>query len=73
MIMEMPIEEIQKLSLEEIQNLVANHIYKAALVFERLENAGKIKGNGHHIAQTYGEEAKMTIINRWINDSQNSV
>jgi hypothetical protein len=44
-------EELNKMSDEEIEVQISNHIYKAALIFEDLEHAGKFIGNGHHMAQ----------------------
>ena len=58
-----PIEQLEKilakLNKEPRENMpvltlkviVSQHIYEAALIFEQLEHAGLIYGNGHHIAQ----------------------
>jgi len=44
-------EELAEMSDEEILSEIGNRVYKAAIFFERLENAGRVQGNGHHIAQ----------------------
>ena len=39
------------MTIEEIEEQLSNDVYKAALWFERAEDAGLIHGNGHHMAQ----------------------
>ena len=53
----MTIEEIEKLTDEEIETQISNRIYTAALFFERLEHAQRVWGNGHHIAQNLSQKA----------------
>lgn len=37
--------------VQGMHNFLGNQIYSACMAFEKLENAGILKGNGHHIAQ----------------------
>ena len=43
-------EERKKMSLEDAKAEITNRVYFASLFFEKLEDAEKIKGNGHHLA-----------------------
>jgi hypothetical protein len=45
---------------------LSNAIYHAAVYFEVLENQGKIRGNGHHMAQAVCEFAEKLLEDRWI-------
>lgn len=65
---QLTIEEWQKLSFQEVEERVTNEIYYASLIFERLEDAGLIRGNGHHIAQAMSEAAKKELEERWRKD-----
>jgi len=52
-------------TLDEAKRAVSNAVYKAALIFEALENEGLIHGNGHHIAQDIAEHAVAVVEERW--------
>ena len=45
---------------------VGNAIYRAALIFEKLEHDGLIVGNGHHAAQNLADQARCMLEQRWI-------
>ena len=57
--------QLQALSKADIKNLVGNLMYENALIFERLENAGIVHGNGHHMAQEMARKAQDMIDERW--------
>lgn len=59
-------EELEKMDLDKVVAVVSNQVYHASLIFERLENAGKIKGNGHHVAQKVAAFAEEMVKERWI-------
>jgi len=60
------VEELSLMEKEEIKKYLGNYFYYHALIFERLEGAGLIKGNGHHIAQHFADLAQNELIDRWI-------
>ena len=66
MIEKLTFNELKKLDLEEAKRLIGNYMYKHACIFERLEHAGKIYGNGHHIAQKFAQLAQNELDKRWI-------
>ncbi len=43
-------------------------VYAAAILLERLEDAGKVRGNGHHMAQSVAAFATGLLAERWIAD-----
>lgn len=59
------IEEIRDWDLAKAEVELSNRIYEAALLFERLENARKIRGNGHNIAQDIADKAVQELRGRW--------
>ena len=52
---------------DEIEAFVGNVIYYTSLIFEKLEDAGRIRGNGHHIAQKISSYAQEQLKEHWIN------
>jgi len=58
------LDQIKAESAESLENEVGKTIYKAALIFERLEAAGVIVGNGHHIAQKLSTAAEKLFRER---------
>lgn len=59
-------QDFQNVTREGAEDKVRSAIYQAALIFERLEDAGKISGNGHHIAQDISNYAVEFLKKRWI-------
>ena len=59
-------EELAAMDLESAQAEIESRVYEAAMLFERLENAGRIRGNGHHMAQRVAEVAASLLTERWI-------
>lgn len=53
-------------TFDEALGEVERRIYAAALVFEELEHAGLICGNGHHIAQKMATHASGLLCMRWL-------
>lgn len=52
------------LTIEQIEENLSNDVYRAALWFERAENAGLIYGNGHHLAQELAQVAVSMLKDR---------
>lgn len=44
---------------------IGNAAYKATCLFEHLERAGKVVGNGHHMRQKCAEFASQLMTERW--------
>jgi hypothetical protein len=59
-------EQIKAMSVEDAEVELMNAVYRAAVFFERLENNGKVHGNGHHMAQNVAEYAKNLLHERWV-------
>ena len=57
--------DFKKMDQESIEAEVRKRVYNACLVFERLEDAGRIRGNGHHMAQDFSTMAANEIRERW--------
>jgi len=52
-------------TLANAEASLMNAVYRATAIFERLERAGKIVGNGHHIRQKIAEKAVAELYYRW--------
>ncbi len=64
------IETFREMSLEEALRNVGNIVYEAAYFFERFEDAGKVVGNGHHMAQDLAVQAQAVLLGRWQNHDE---
>lgn len=53
-------------TIESASVTIKNEIYAAASFFEDLEDAGKIRGNGHHMRQYLAQDAADMLADRWI-------
>lgn len=53
-------------TIESASATIKNEIYAAASFFEDLEDAGKIRGNGHHMRQHLAQDAADMLADRWI-------
>ena len=51
---------------EEASVSLSNSVYEATALIEKLEHAGKVSGNGHHIRQKIAEYAAQVLRDRWI-------
>ena len=59
------INDIQRMSREELETALENRVYEAACFIERLEDAGLVLGNGHHAAQKIAAFAVADLKSRW--------
>lgn len=59
-------EEAKNMSLETAGNVLGNNIYEASAIYEIMEHAGRVRGNGHHIRQKLVEMAESLLKERWI-------
>jgi hypothetical protein len=58
---------LPNLSLEEAENLLSKEVYESSALLERLEGAGKVGGNGHHMRQIVVGKAVLLLRSRWHN------
>lgn len=58
-------EERKTLTYAEAEACLINSIYEAAAWYEALEFAGKVRGNGHHMAQALCREATKILKAHW--------
>ena len=65
MTVDISIKDIENLDRESAVNEIENIIYTATSLIERLEGAGKIYGNGHHIRQRIAGFAVQQIEKNW--------
>lgn len=56
---------LKNASNEELEIELNNNVYLACQLIEKLENAGRIIGNGHHIRQNIAKFAQDTLKSRW--------
>ena len=56
------------MTLSDAQNELGNRVYEAAMLLERLEDAGRINGNGHHVARKIAVYAVDLLTERWLGD-----
>lgn len=54
-----------QLTLEEACSQMSNAVYASTALFEQLEGAGLIFGNGHHARQLVAQFAVKEIRERW--------
>lgn len=54
-------------SVEDAKSSIARMVYTVAMYMERLENVGKIDGNGHLAAQKIADNAAEEVEKCWIN------
>ena len=58
-------EWVNSLTKEQAEHFLRRDIEKASHIFERLEAAGKIIGNGWHMSQELGNKAASMISEHW--------
>lgn len=54
---------------DEAASRLSNLVYEATELFERLEGAGLIRGNGHHMRQKVAKFATDLLEERWVGPS----
>lgn len=64
--MKMTIAQIQKASKETLAAELSNRVYAAAVFLEKTEDAGRIVGNGHHMAQAVAKCAEDKMKEAWL-------
>lgn len=57
---------IKDISKHDALLLIEERVYEASLLFEDLEDVGRIDHNGHHVAQKIGHYAKDLLEEIWI-------
>jgi hypothetical protein len=55
-------------TLDEAKRQISNAVYAATSLVERLEHAGLLHGNGHHIRQELAAHAATVVAERWTED-----
>jgi phosphotransacetylase len=60
------------MTLEEAQAKIQNEVYAATLILEKLEVAGLVTGNGHHMRQKVAAFASEMVKERWTGPRENS-
>jgi hypothetical protein len=58
-------QEVTDMDLATAETEVSNAVYAATNLIERLENAGKLRGNGHHARQACAVFATQEVRARW--------
>ena len=58
--------QIENMDLEAARAEISSRVYEAALLLERLEDVGKVRGNGHHMAQALAAQAADLVAERWV-------
>lgn len=56
---------LKSLTAEQAAAIIADAVYQASHLLERLEGVGKIYGNGHHLMQRVATEARCQIYANW--------
>lgn len=54
------------MTLADAEAELMNAVYAATAIMERMEHAGKIRGNGHHARQAVAAKAVEELRGRWI-------
>lgn len=62
-------ERAKTVTMEQAEADVSNAAYAAVTgLFEGLEFAGRVRGNGHHMAQDVAKFASELVKKRWIEE-----
>lgn len=62
---------LDAMTLEQAEAEISRKVYEACLLFERMENRGKVRGNGHHMAQNMAKQAADLMRERWVDAGAN--
>jgi hypothetical protein len=63
-------EYLDKLTKENAKAEIENRVYEVCLLYEELEGKGKVRGNGHHMAQKVAKFASDLMEERWEKDGR---
>jgi hypothetical protein len=58
--------DLKDMTLEQAWSELSRSVYDATRLLERLERAGKVHGNGHHMRQKLATKAVKLLEERWI-------
>ena len=71
----MTLEDLSRMNTEDVkarfteaaeaEAVMGNMVYQSTALFERLEGAGLIRGNGHHMSQQVAKFATDLLKERW--------
>lgn len=61
-----------QMTLDDAKSDLSKAVYAATDIIERLEGAGLIAGNGHHLRQELARHAVDVLEKRWIGDGRPS-
>jgi hypothetical protein len=64
------VEDCKTMGLEGAKAEMANRVYEAALLFETLECAKRVRGSGHHLAQDVAGYAVTILEERWVAEAK---
>lgn len=53
-------------SLEDAQVELGNLLYRVGLLYEYLEHEGRVRGNGHHMAQELSQFGTELLARQWV-------
>lgn len=56
---------LSKVTFDQAESEILNAIYKASHLFERLEDAGRVRANGHHVQQRLAAVAADMLEDIW--------
>jgi hypothetical protein len=59
---------VDRVSKDTASMIIYDNIFRACQLFEKLEAAGKLHGNGKFCAQEIAEHAKKLLEERWKNE-----
>lgn len=54
------------LTVDQAATLISNAVYEACGLYEQLQHAGRVGGNGHHVRQKIANAATALMRERWI-------
>ena len=58
-------KDLENMSLEEAERVLGNAVYVVGCFYEQLEHAGKVHGNGHHMAQNLAAMSAKPLRDQW--------
>jgi hypothetical protein len=64
------VEDCKTMGLEFARAEISNRVYEAARLFETLECAKRVRGNGHHLAQDVAGYAAQRLEDRWVAEAK---
>ena len=62
---EMRMKRLEEMTLKDAQTEISNKVYEVCLLYEAFEHLGKVRGNGHHMAQYVATYASDLMEKQW--------